>query len=137
VERVSDEYGADTLGPEAVHTLPCDIFSPCALADALSRRTIPELRCRAVVGCANNQLESPKCAEALAAREIVYAPDYVVNAGGVINVAHELLGYDRERAFAHVERIGRTLERVLDLARSEGITTAAAADRIAEERLLA
>lgn len=136
-ERVRDAFGADVCAPDEIHETDCDIFSPCALSDALSERTIPNLRCRAVAGCANNQLASPRCAELLAQREIVYAPDYIVNAGGVINVAHEWAGYDRERAFAHVEQIGETLARVLDLAEAQGITTAAAADRIAEQRLKA
>jgi valine dehydrogenase (NAD+) len=135
VARLNSERGLSTVAPQDIHKVRCEIFSPCALADSLSERTIPELDCAAVVGCANNQLASPGAAELLADRGIVYAPDFIVNAGGVINVAHELIGYDRERAYAHTARIGETLERVLDLAEKEGITTAAAADRIAEQRL--
>jgi leucine dehydrogenase len=135
VKRLRAEHAVSAVEPDDIHTVRCDIFAPCALADALNDRTIPELDCAAVAGCANNQLASPEGAEQLAERGIVYAPDFIVNAGGVINVAHEIVGYDRERAYGHVARIGETLDRVLDLAETEGITTAAAADRIAEERL--
>jgi leucine dehydrogenase len=123
------------VSTEEIHAVRCDIFSPCALADALNPHTVPQLRCEAVAGCANNQLASPEMAERLAERSIVYAPDFIVNAGGVINVAHEWMGYDRERAYAHIARIGHTLERVLDLAESKGLTTAQAAELVAEERL--
>jgi leucine dehydrogenase len=137
VERARRDHAVSAVAPDEIHTLQCDIFSPCALADALGPRTIPQLRCAAVAGCANNQLYSPEGAERLAERGIVYAPDFIVNAGGVINVAHEWMGYDRDRAYAHVARIGPTLVRVLDLAQAEGITTAAAANRLAEDRLSA
>jgi leucine dehydrogenase len=121
---------------EEIHTFPCDIFSPCALSGTLNAKTIPQLRCRAVIGCANNQLATPEDAELLGQREIVYAPDFIVNAGGVINIAHEMgTSYDRDAAFAHVARIGDTITRVLDLAASEDITTEAAAEKIAEERM--
>jgi leucine dehydrogenase len=135
VQHIVDAYGADAADPATIHTVECDIYSPCALADALSRVTIPALRCEAVAGCANNQLASDDAADLLAERGIVYAPDFVVNAGGVINVAHEILGYDRERAYAHTARIADTVLRVLDLAEKEDVTTARAAEMIAEERL--
>ena len=135
VERVRRNHAVSAVGTEEIHAVQCDVFSPCALADALNARTIPELRCEAVAGCANNQLASPAGAEQLADRGIVYAPDFIVNAGGVINVAHEWMGYDHERAYAHVARIEETVDRVLDRAEDEGITTAEAADRIAEKRL--
>jgi valine dehydrogenase (NAD+) len=105
------------------------------MGKALSHATIPELRCRAVVGSANNQLEDPECVDLLATADVVYAPDYVVNAGGVINIAEELVGYHRERAYANVRRIFDTTTTVLEAAETEGITTAAAADRLAERRM--
>jgi leucine dehydrogenase len=135
VQRLADELDATVAPADRVHAVECDFYSPCALGGALSAETIPELWCAAVIGCANNQLAAPECADLLAARGIVYAPDYIVNAGGVINIAHEVGGYDRDAAFAHAWRIGDTLERVLDLAGAEGITTARAADILAEERL--
>jgi leucine dehydrogenase len=134
VASLSAELGAQVVPPERIHSVDCDVFSPCALGGALNQLTIPELRCAAVAGCANNQLDAPEDADRIAAHGVVYAPDYIVNAGGVINIAHEAGGYDRDAAFEHVWRIGETLERVLDLAASEKVTTARAADMIAERR---
>jgi leucine dehydrogenase len=136
IERARNTYDAAVVGTDEIHAVECDIYAPCALAAALNVRTIPQLRCAAVIGCANNQLEEPADADRLAERGIVYGPDFIVNAGGIINVAHELRGYDREGAFAHAWRIGETLERVLDVAEAEGITTNDAANRVAEARLL-
>jgi leucine dehydrogenase len=135
VDTVVERYGAATVTPAAAHTVPCDIFSPCALGAVLNPSTIPELRCEAVVGSANNQLASPADAERLRHRGIVYAPDFVANAGGVINIAEEPHGYDRDRAYDRIRTIHDTLRRVFDRADADGITTAAAADRLAEERI--
>jgi leucine dehydrogenase len=97
--------------------------------------TIPELKCRVVAGAANNQLERPEHGDALAELGILYAPDFVINAGGLINVADELIGYDRERAIKKVEDIYRTLREVFRRARLERITPAEAAIRMAEDRM--
>ncbi len=135
--RIKNAHGADVVTPDEAHEIECDIYAPCALGGALNSKTIPELRCTAVAGCANNQLATPESAQILADRSIVYAPDYIVNAGGVINISYELApgGYDRNKAFAHCARIGETLVRILDLAEKNGTTTAAAADHLAESRL--
>jgi leucine dehydrogenase len=114
-----------------------DIFSPCALGGVLNRHTIPALRCDAVVGCANNQLEHESDGARLTERAVLYAPDFVVNAGGVINIAEEPHGYDRQRAMDRIRTIHDTLTRVFDRADADGITTAAAANRLAEERIAA
>jgi leucine dehydrogenase len=135
LQRVQKDLDAAVVAPDEIHAVDCDVFSPCALGGALNENTISQLRCRAVVGCANNQLASHECADAIEARDILYAPDYIVNAGGVINIAHEVGGYDKEKAFEHAWKIGETLGRVLDVAKQQGITTAAAADHLAEERL--
>jgi leucine dehydrogenase len=113
----------------------CDIFSPCALGSVLNSTTIPELRCDAVVGSANNQLASPADAERLRHRGVVYAPDFVANAGGVINIAEEPHGYDHARAYDRIASIHDTLLQMFERADVDGITTAAAADRLAEERI--
>jgi leucine dehydrogenase len=118
-----------------VHATACDIYSPCALGSALNDVTIPQLQAAAVVGAANNQLADPSSAAQLAAAEVLYAPDYVVNAGGVINLAEELAGYDRQRAWQRIEGIFDTTTAVFRKADAERITTADAADRMAEERL--
>jgi leucine dehydrogenase len=135
VERATADFGADVVPPEKAHAVDCDIYSPCALGSVLSAATIPELRCTAVVGSANNQLADPSCADLLADTGVVYAPDYVVNAGGIINIAEELWGYHRERAYGNVRRVFDTTTHVLATAESDGITTTAAADRLAEKRI--
>jgi glutamate dehydrogenase/leucine dehydrogenase len=136
-DTTAERLGAATVTPESAHTVPCDIFSPCALGAVLNPTTIPELRCDAVVGCANNQLAAPADAERLRHRGIVYAPDYVANAGGVMNIAEEPHGYDRQRAYDRISTIHDTLLAVFERAEADGTTTAAAADRLAEERIAA
>jgi glutamate dehydrogenase/leucine dehydrogenase len=142
VERVSalgSRLGVGIVGTDEAHRVPCDILSPCALGAGLNVRTIPQLACRAVVGAANNQLAEPEDADRLAEADVLYAPDFVVNAGGVINIADELKpgGYDPERARTAIERIAANLTRVLEVADSESITTEAAAERVAERRIAA
>ena len=129
------EYGAVSVEPDDAHAVECDIFSPCALGAVLNPTTIPQLRCEAIVGSANNQLESDTDAAALAQRGIVYAPDFVANAGGVINIAEEPHGYDRQRAYDRIRTIYDTLLATFARADADGITTAEAADRLAEERI--
>ena len=134
---LAHELGATIVAPDRVHAVECDVLSPCALGATLNENTIPELRCAAVCGCANNQLATDDDGDRLAAQGILYAPDYVTNAGGVINIADELRsdGYDHDRAYAAVTTIRDTLRRVFDRADADGMTTAHAADRLAEERL--
>ena len=136
---VASEVGAAVVAPDDALTIECDVLSPCALGGVLSAATIPRLRCAAVCGAANNQLATDEDGERLAAAGVLYAPDYVANAGGVVNIADEATpgGYDRDRAWARVAQIGDTLRRVLELADAHGLTPAAAADRLAEERLAA
>lgn len=120
-----------------VYDTECDIFAPCALGGVLNSKTIPRLKCRAVIGGANDQLGSQEDAERLRARGILYAPDHVVNVGGAMGVTGvELFGWSRARVETEiVERIQRSLRQVIRMAVSEGITTDAAARRIIEERL--
>jgi glutamate dehydrogenase/leucine dehydrogenase len=135
--EVASALGAEVVPPEAAHRTPCDIFSPCALGAVLSASTVPELRCAAVVGAANNQLADEGTAKLLDDAGILYAPDYVVNAGGVINIAEELepTGYHHERARAAVRRIFDTTTVLLARAVADGVSTAEAADRLAEQRV--
>jgi leucine dehydrogenase len=135
VDSVVERHGAVPVAPDAAHAVSCDIFSPCALGCVLNPETIPELGCDAVVGSANNQLSALDDAERLRQRGVVYAPDFVANAGGVINIAEEPHGYDHARAYDRIRSIHDTLLRVFDRADADGITTAAAADRLAEERI--
>jgi leucine dehydrogenase len=137
VRRAEHVLGADAVVPAAIYDVPCDIFAPCALGAILNEQTVRRLRAAIVAGSANNQLARSEHGRALAARDILYAPDYVINAGGIINIAHEGRGYDRERAFAQVARIHDTLHEVFAYAESKGVPTNVAADLLAEQRLAA
>ncbi|MBM3940190.1 MAG: Glu/Leu/Phe/Val dehydrogenase [SAR202 cluster bacterium] len=124
--------------PDDIFDVECDVFAPCALGGVLNERTIPRLKCPIVCGGANNQLAEAVDAERLQQRNILYAPDYIVNAGGVINVYYELgRPYNAEAAMATAARIHDTMERVIAMSKQRGITTAHAADLLAEERLSA
>jgi glutamate dehydrogenase/leucine dehydrogenase len=129
--------GVPVLAPDAVLGADCDVFAPCALGGVLTVESIARLKCAVVCGAANNQLFDEKACEELAARSIVYAPDFVVNAGGIINIAEEWApgGYSPERAHAAAARIEDTTRRVLALARQEGITTSRAAQEIGRRRI--
>lgn len=139
-ERVASfckRTGAKAISDEEFYGAEVDILSPCARGKILGDTTIPKLRCRAVAGAANNQLDRIEHADQLAARGILYAPDYVINGGGIINVACELLpgGYDEQEALRRVDAIGATMAEIFALAKKLGISTAAAADRVAEQRI--
>jgi glutamate dehydrogenase/leucine dehydrogenase len=129
--------GAGRVANDEVHRQPCDILSPCATGAVLNERTIPELRCRIVAGGANNQLASEEDGERLQARGVVYAPDFAINAGGLINVADELGpgGYNRARAKALTERIEPTLARILAESARTGSAPSRIALRLARERI--
>jgi leucine dehydrogenase len=133
--RVSSEFEAELVDPDDIYGVKCDVFSPCALGGILNSRTIPRLKCKVVAGAANNQLEDHQDGDDLHRRGILYAPDYIVNAGGLINVADEIYGYDEERAKRKTAAIGDVLLRVLTTARDQGIPTHVAADRFAERRI--
>ncbi|HEV8572253.1 MAG TPA: Glu/Leu/Phe/Val dehydrogenase [Actinomycetota bacterium] len=135
VGRAVRDLGVETAEPEKAHAIECDVFAPCAMGGIIRDDTIPNLKCRIVAGSANNQLERPEHGDMLGNQGVLYAPDFVINAGGLINVSDELQGYDRERAMARVEGIYRTLREVFRLARTEGISTRLAAERMAEDRM--
>ena len=130
------EMGAEVVDAEEIYDIPCDIFSPCALGGTLNSETIPRLKCGIVAGGANNQLLTSEDGKRLQDREILYAPDYIVNAGGIINAFCEIgMDYSQERAWEMTERIYDTTQQVLHMASSQKITTAEAADRLAEGRI--
>ncbi|HEX9122521.1 MAG TPA: Glu/Leu/Phe/Val dehydrogenase dimerization domain-containing protein [Actinomycetota bacterium] len=136
--EVAERIGATTVPPdEAIETL-CDVFSPCATGGVLSERTIPRLRCRIVAGAANNQLETPEDAERFGTLGILYAPDYVINAGGIIHLAsRELLGEDEATCDERVRGIESTLAELFGTAAEHGLSTTAAADEIVAQRVAA
>ena len=129
------ELGVEHVGIDAALVTPCDFLAPCALGDVFDDESIPRLQCRAIVGAANNQLGVVGADRTLATRGIVYAPDFVANAGGIINIAEEFVGYDRERALAHAAEIETTTARVLSRAADLGITPLRAAEQLARARL--
>jgi leucine dehydrogenase len=137
VRRIVEEFGATAVAPEAVYDQNVDVFAPCALGAVLNDDTVPRLKASIVAGAANNQLARPEHGRALAARDILYAPDYVINAGGIIHIAHEGPSYDRAAAFRHVARIYDTLLAVFARADQEKVATSDAADRIAAQRIAA
>ena len=140
VARAVAELGAEVVTPNEVYDVECDVLAPCALGGVLNDDTIPRLRCPVVAGAANNQLlDERRHGEMLREREITYAPDYVINAGGVINISCELRpgGYDPELAVQRVHSIPKTLAKVFAHAREQGATTHAAAQTLAEAALTA
>jgi leucine dehydrogenase len=136
VTGLAAELDAEAVAPEDAIATPCDVFSPCATGGVLSAESITRLRCRVVAGAANNQLAEPGDAERFAEHEILYAPDYVVNAGGIIHLASlEMLGEDEARRDERVAAIADTLAEVFRIAEAEEISTAEAADRMVRARL--
>jgi leucine dehydrogenase len=133
---VAERVGAGIVEPGVAFDAPCDLFSPCATGAVLNADTIPRLRCRVVAGAANNQLAAPVDADRMSAAGILYAPDYVVNAGGVLHLAgYERLGWTSQQMAERLVGIGETLADVFAAAGADGVTPEAAADRIASERI--
>lgn len=135
MEKAVAEFQAVPVAPNEIFSAECDIFSPCALGAVINDETIPQLKAKVIAGSANNQLKEVRHGESLFKRGIIYAPDYVINAGGVINVADELYGYSKERALKKVEGIYGSIKKVLEISKREQIPTNKAADRMAEERI--
>jgi leucine dehydrogenase len=134
-DHAADTVGAKVVAVEDIHRVDCDLFAPCALGADLNPRTIPELGCVAVAGSANNQLLTSADADLLSDRGILYAPDFVVNAGGIINIAAAKIGYDVDRAAAMIDRIHDNLTEIFTIADQVGINTEQAAEKMADERI--
>ena len=139
IARCVQEFGADAVEPEAIYDQEVDIYAPCALGATIHDDTIPRLKASIVAGSANNQLAEERHGEALRQAGILYAPDYAINAGGVIVIAHETRpgspAYDEPLAMQHVDRIHETLLAIFERAEQDGVATSLAADRVAEDRL--
>lgn len=135
VDRAVRDFGAKAVDPNDIYGVDCDIYAPCALGATVNDETIPQLKAKVIAGSANNQLKEPRHGDTIHELGIVYAPDYVINAGGVINVADELYGYNQDRALKKVESIYDTIAKVIEIAKRDGIPTYQAADRLAEERI--
>jgi leucine dehydrogenase len=135
VRRVVDEFGAQAVAPDAIYGVEADVYAPSALGATVNDETIPQLRVDIVAGAANNVLAEERHGDELAKRGILYAPDYVINAGGLINVYGELKGWTAEQSMRKAGEIYATLGHLFELAREEGIPTHQAADRVAQQRI--
>ena len=133
LEKAADEFGATVVGTDEILFANCDILAPCALGAILNPNTIPKLNCKAVAGAANNQILDDASGLALKARGIYYAPDFVINGGGVINAAAEVDGpYDEKAVIAKVDNIYNTVERILSESKATGEPEGVIATRYAE-----
>jgi len=135
VKRVVSEFGARAVEPDEIYGVKADIFAPCALGAIINDKTIPLLKCGIVAGAANNQLLEERHGDLLEEKGILYAPDYVANAGGVINVYSELAGWTSARAFRKADEIYETVLKVFQIAKTDRMPTYQAADRLAEHRI--
>ena len=136
IERLKKEYPeVEFVKPEDIYGLEVDVFVPCALGGVINDTTISKLKAKIVAGTANNVLKEAKHGELLKEKGILYGPDYIMNAGGLINVAHELQGYNFETAMSDVDKIyGRLLE-IYAIAKAENISVSSAGDKFAEKRI--
>ena len=135
VERARKALDAETVAVDSIHATACDVFVPCALGAVLNAKTIPEIRAAAIAGAANNQLATDRDGVRLRDRNILYAPDYVINAGGVISIGIAEPGNDDARVLERVDAIGETLDHIFAAAKESSDPTAIVADRLAEEIL--
>lgn len=136
--KAQKDFGVTIVEPEKIYDVSCDIFSPCALGASINPQTLPRLKSKIIAGAANNQLSTDDVAYEILKRNMIYAPDYAINAGGLTNIYHEMMidgGYNHDRAFAHVAKIKDTIEQILTRAQSEKTPTSIIADRMAEERV--
>ncbi|MFZ5649678.1 MAG: Glu/Leu/Phe/Val family dehydrogenase [Bacillota bacterium] len=131
----ADHFGAQVVAPGEIYHQPADIFAPCALGAVVNNNTVNRLRCRVVAGAANNVLEADRHGDVLQKRGILYVPDYVINAGGLINVADELQGYNRDRVAARINGIYHTVKEILGRAQKAGKPPFRAAMDLAGERI--
>jgi leucine dehydrogenase len=136
--ELAERLGAEWTDPPTALIADVDVLAPCALGGVLDDETVPQLRCRAIAGAANNQLASPDVADLLRERDILWAPDFVANAGGIVNISVEFEpnGYDPERAKAKTREIGDTLRAIFDDADASGTTALAAATARAQRNLV-
>lgn len=137
VKRITAKFQIKAVDPDQVVVSDCDVLAPCALGAVINDRTINQLKCKIIAGGANNQLAEYRHGDALMELGILYAPDYVINAGGLMNVFVELEGYSPERAFDKTKAVYDNLMNVFKIAKNDGVATHRAADRLAESRIKA
>jgi leucine dehydrogenase len=137
VQRAVDDYGAEAVALDDIYDVDANVYSPCALGGTVNESTLERLKCQVICGAANNQLASNEIGDELQRRGVLYAPDYAVNAGGLMNVSLEIDGYNRERAMRMLRTINLNLTRIFEISKRDNIPTYKAADRMAEERISA
>ncbi len=135
VKKVAAKFNAHAVTPEQIDSVPCDVYAPCAMGAVINDESIKRLQCKIVAGGANNQLAEPRHGDMLREMGILYAPDYVANAGGLMNVFVELEGYSPDRALDKTTQVYENMMQVFDISKREGISTYLAADRLAEQRV--
>ena len=134
VAQTVEAFGAIAVAPEEIYSVEADVYAPCALGATINDATIDLLKAPIVAGSANNQLAEPRHGAELQRRGVLYAPDFVINAGGIIVISHEGPGYVEAEAFSHIARIQDTLGEIFRRAEAQGLPTSDAADRLAEDR---
>jgi leucine dehydrogenase len=135
IKQAVEEYGCEAVELDQIYDVPADVYSPCALGGTVNAETLPRLKCKIICGAANNQLASNEFGIEVEKRGIVYAPDYAVNAGGLMNVSLEIDGYNRERAMRMMRTIYYNLGKIFQISKRDSIPSYLAADRMAEERI--
>jgi leucine dehydrogenase len=135
VQAVVDAFGAEAVSPDAIYDVDAPVFAPCALGAIVNDKTLPKFKFQIIAGAANNQLAEPRHGDELEKRGILYAPDYVINAGGLINVYGELNEWSNDRSKRKAGEIYDTLIDLFELAKNDGLPTYEAADRLAERRI--
>ena len=137
VQKAVDDHGAEAVASDQIYDVDANVYSPCALGGTVNANTLPRLKCQVICGAANNQLATDEIGDEVMRKGILYAPDYAVNAGGLMNVSLEIDGYNRERAMRMLRTIYFNLGRIFEISKRDSIPTYKAADRMAEERIAA
>lgn len=135
IQRAVDDFNAIAVDPDEIYSVDCDIFVPCAMGAIINDFTIEKLKCKIIAGSANNQLAEAKHGKMLKEKGILYVPDFVINAGGVINVYEEIKGYNAERAMNRASAIYQSCKRIFEISKKENIPTYEAAEKMAEDRI--
>ena len=136
MKHAVEDLGATEVGRDEIYGVDCDIFAPCALGAVVNSKTIPQFKCKAIAGAANNVIYDDAAGEALKARGILYAPDFIINGGGVINAGQEAFTtYDKENVLKQVHNIYNTVYRMLEESKATGIPEAVIATNLAENRI--
>lgn len=136
-KAIADQFGAKAVSPDDILSVECDILAPCAMGAVVNDQTLPKFKTKVIAGGANNLLAEARHGDHLKEMGILYAPDYVINAGGLMNVSVELEGYSPDRAFEKTKRVFDNILKVYEIAKRDNVGTHVAADRLAEERIAA